>query len=33
MFIKSNNDLFFIRADNGNITVIMKKVDYKKKVF
>ena len=33
MFIKSNSDQFFTRADKGNITVIMKKDEYKKKVF
>ena len=33
MFIKSSSDFFFTRADKGNITVIMKKDEYKKKVF
>ena len=33
MFIKNNSDLFVTRADKGNITVIMKKDDYKKKAF
>ena len=33
MFVKNNSDLFFTRADKGNITVIMKKDEYKMKVF